>query len=188
MHKVFFKALLISLAFISFNCFGSAERPEGAESRESIYNYSVTGIDGSTINLGDFSGKKMLIVNVASKCGFTPQYEGLEELHQLYGHELVIIGFPSNSFRQEYDSNEEIAEFCQRNYGVTFPLTERVSVRGSDQHEVFQWLTDESLNGWNTTAPQWNFYKYIIDEDGELTHVFPSNTEPMSEEILEVLS
>lgn len=187
MQQTLLCAVCLSLALISFNCFGSAERPESAESKTSIYNYSVTGIDGSTIDFNELKGKKILIVNVASKCGFTPQYEGLEELYQKYSDELVVIGFPSNSFRQEYDSNEEIAAFCQRNYGVTFPLTERVSVLGSDQHEVFKWLTDESLNGWNTTSPQWNFYKYLINEEGELTHVFPSNTGPMSDEILGVL-
>ncbi len=187
MHQTFINAVIFSLVLISFNCFGSSERPGGVQSKESIYNYSITAIDGSTINFEDFKGKKILIVNVASKCGFTPQYEGLEELNQNYGDDLVIIGFPSNSFRQEYDSNEEIAAFCQKNYGVTFPLTERVSVRGNDQHEVFRWLTDESLNGWNITSPQWNFYKYLINEKGELTHVFPSNTAPLSEEITKLL-
>lgn len=187
MHTTFVKAVIFSFAMISFNCFGTAERPEGVRSAKSIYDYSVTAIDGSTIDLGDYKGKKMLIVNVASKCGFTPQYEGLEALYREHGDGLVIIGFPSNSFRQEYDSNEEIAAFCQKNFGVTFPLTERVAVRGSEQHEVFQWLTDKSLNGWNTTAPQWNFYKYLIDENGELTHVFPSNVDPLSEEIVGLL-
>jgi len=188
MKPLLVKVLLLSAIFISFNCFGSSERPDGARSNKSIYEYSLRGIDGSQINLGDFAGKKILIVNVASKCGFTPQYEGLEKLYQEYNDKLVIIGFPSNSFRQEYESNEEIAEFCQRNYGVTFPLTERVSVSGSDQHVVFQWLTDESLNGWNTTSPQWNFYKYLIDENGELTHVFPSNTDPLSDDIVQLLN
>lgn len=188
MRVTLIKALLFSLVLFSFNCFGSAERPEGAQSNKSIYDYSVTAIDGSTINLSDFRGKKILIVNVASKCGFTPQYEGLEALYNKYGDELVIIGFPSNSFRQEYDSNEEIAAFCQKNYGVTFPLTARIAVHGSDQHEVFQWLTDDSLNGWNTTAPQWNFYKYLINENGELTHVFPSNVAPLSDEVVGLIS
>lgn len=187
MQRDFLKVFVLSLALFSFNCFGSAERPESAQSEESIYDYSVTGIDGSTINFEDFKGKKMLIVNVASKCGFTPQYEGLEELHNTYGDNLVIIGFPSNSFEQEFDSNEEIAEFCRKNYGVTFPLTERVPVRGDDQHDVFKWLTDESLNGWNSTSPQWNFFKYLINENGELTHVFSSRTEPMSEDIINLL-
>ncbi len=187
MQRNFLKVFVLSLALFSFNCFGAAERPESAQSEESIYAYSVTGIDGSTINFEDFKGKKMLIVNVASKCGFTPQYEGLEELHNTYGDNLVIIGFPSNSFEQEFDSNEEIAEFCRKNYGVTFQLTERISVRGSNQHDVFKWLTDESLNGWNSTSPQWNFYKYLIDENGELSHVFPSNTEPLSEKIVNLL-
>jgi glutathione peroxidase len=187
MRPKFISTVGLSLAFLSFNCFSSAERPEGAQSRTSIHEYSVAALDGSTIQFSDFKGKKILIVNVASKCGFTPQYEGLEELYQTHGGNLVIVGFPSNSFRQEFESNEEIAAFCQKNYGVTFPLTERVSVRGSDQHPVFEWLTDESLNGWNTTAPQWNFYKYLINEEGELTHVFPSNTEPLSEEIVTLL-
>jgi glutathione peroxidase len=187
MQKPFFLMTLLTLTFFSFNCLGSAERPENAANGKSIYHYSITAIDGSTIDFKDLKGKKILIVNVASKCGFTPQYEGLEELYNTYKDNLVIIGFPSNSFRQEFDSNEEIAEFCQKNYGVTFPLTERVSVRGSDQQEIFKWLTDESLNGWNSTEPQWNFYKYLINEKGELTNVFPSNTSPLSEEIVNLL-
>jgi len=187
MQKSYLLVLLLTFSFLSFNCFGSAERPEEAESSESIYYYSITAIDGSTIDFSDFKGKKILIVNVASKCGFTPQYEGLEELYNTHKDNLVVIGFPSNSFRQEFDSNEEIAEFCQKNYGVTFPLTERVSVRGNEKQEIFRWLTDESLNGWNSTEPQWNFYKYLINEKGELTHVFPSNVSPLSEEILTLL-
>lgn len=181
------KSALLSIALVSFNCFSSVERPDGAQSKESIYNYSVKAIDGSTINFKDFKGKKILIVNVASKCGYTPQYEALENLYQMYNDKLVVIGFPSNSFRQEFESNEEIEEFCRLNYGVTFPLTERVSVRGDDQNEIFTWLTDDELNGWNTNAPQWNFYKYLIDEKGELTHIFPSKTDPMSEEIVGLL-
>jgi glutathione peroxidase len=187
MRNSLIKTVLLSLALVSFQCMRSAERPEGVQSTSSIYEYSVTGIDGSVIAFSDFKGKNILIVNVASKCGFTPQYDGLEQLYRTYGENLVIIGFPSNSFRQEYDSNEEIAAFCRQNYGVTFPLTERVSVRGGDQHPVFKWLTDASLNGWNTTAPQWNFYKYLINKNGELIHVFPSNTDPLSEELLSLL-
>jgi glutathione peroxidase len=163
------------------------DRPEGTHSTTSIYEYSVTAIDGSTIQLRDFKGKKILIVNVASKCGFTPQYEGLETLFRNYRDNLTIIGFPSNSFKQEFDTNEDIASFCQLNYGVSFPLTEQVPVRGNEQHDVFKWLTDASLNGWNDTAPQWNFYKYLIDEEGELMKVFASSVDPLSEEILELL-
>ncbi len=186
-HSTIVKAVFFTLAIISFNCSSAAERPEDNRSEASIFDYSVTAIDGSTIDFADFKGKKLLIVNVASKCGFTPQYEGLEELYNTFSDNLVVIGFPSNSFEQEFDSNEEIAEFCRRNYGVTFPLTERVSVRGDEQHDIFKWLTDESLNGWNSTSPQWNFYKYLINEDGDLTHVFSSRTEPMSEEIINLL-
>jgi glutathione peroxidase len=187
MKDLVIKTVFLCLTLVSFHCMRSAERPEGAQGTSSIYEFSVTGIEGSIINFSDFRGKNILIVNVASKCGYTPQYEGLEQLYKTRGDNLIIIGFPSNSFRQEFDSNEEIVAFCQQNYGVTFPLTERVSVRGGDQHPVFKWLTDASLNGWNTTAPQWNFYKYLINEEGELIHVFPSNTDPMSDELLSLL-
>ncbi len=187
MKLSYFKVLVVTIAVSSFACVGPTEHQQSVSGGQTIHDFKVAGIDGSTIDLNDFKGKKILIVNVASRCGFTRQYEGLEALYREHNDKLVVIGFPSNSFRQELETNEEIIEFCQREFGVTFLLTEPVSVRGEDQHEVFKWLTDESLNGWNTTEPQWNFFKYLINEEGELTHMFPSQTEPMSEEIVSLL-
>ena len=157
-------------------------------SKKSIYEYSFKGIDGSSIKISQFKGKNILLVNVASKCGFTPQYEGLEKLYQQYKEKLVIIGFPANDFRnQEPASNGEISEFCRTNYGVTFSLAEKISVIGDDQNEIYKWLTDKSLNGWNDLAPKWNFYKYLISDKGELLKVFPSTTTPMSKDITDLL-
>lgn len=177
---------LLILAFSNFSC--TQERPKDAISKSSIYNYSFKSIDGKKIKLSEFNGKNILIVNVASKCGFTPQYEDLEKLNREYGGKLVIIGFPANNFNeQEPGTNEEITEFCKTNYDVTFTLSEKISVVGSDRHEIYKWLTDKKLNGWNDTAPKWNFYKYLINENGELTNVFPSTTNPMNKEIIDAI-
>jgi glutathione peroxidase len=138
--------------------------------------------------LSDFKGKKMLIVNVASQCGFTPQYERLEKLYQANNANLVIIGFPANDFMgQEPGTNEEIKTFCQLNYGVTFLLSQKVTVTGESKADLYRWLSEKELNGWNTKSPKWNFYKYLISESGELLNVFPSTVDPMSKEILDVL-
>jgi glutathione peroxidase len=186
--KSYIFVLIFLLGAISINCFQSAEKPANMNSKKSIYEYSFKAIDGSLINFSQYRGKKILVVNVASKCGFTPQYEDLEKLYQQYKEKLVIIGFPANNFKnQEPGSNEEISEFCKINYGVTFPLAEKISVIGDDQNEIYKWLTDKSLNGWNDLAPKWNFYKYLISDKGELVKVFPSTTTPMSKDITDLL-
>lgn len=152
---------------------------------KSFYDYSFIAMDGKTVSMHKFKGKKILLVNVASKCGFTKQYEGLQKLHETYGHQLVVVGFPANNFGgQEPGSNEDIANFCRTNYGITFLMAQKISVIGDDQHPIYRWLTDKTLNGWNDLAPKWNFYKYLINEKGELIKVFPSTTTPMSEEII----
>lgn len=153
----------------------------------SIYDFKVDGLEGGTIDFKDFKGKKILIVNTASKCGFTKQYADLEELHQMYP-DLVIIGFPANNFmRQEPGTNEEIAEFCERNYGVTFPMAAKISVKGKDQHELYTWLTQKKYNQVKDSDVKWNFQKYLISENGELLEVFPSKTKPTDPEITEKL-
>lgn len=173
------------LGYFGFRYFGSAQKPEGAKSVKSIYEYSYTSIDGKSVGLDAFRGKKMLFVNVASKCGFTPQYDDLEKLYEEHKDRLVVLGFPANDFMgQEPGSNEEIASFCKLNYGVTFPLSEKVSVVGEGKHPIYKWLTDKSLNGWNSAEPKWNFHKYLVSETGELLAVFPSSTKPGSGEIL----
>lgn len=153
-----------------------------------LYDLSFISIQGDTVNFDQFKGKKLLIVNTASKCGFTPQFADLEELSEKYKDKLVIVGFPSNDFgSQDPGSNEEIAEFCQLNYGVKFLMMEKSHVKGNDKNTIYQWLTNKDRNGWNTEEPSWNFCKYLISEDGKLQAFFPSKVKPMSEDILNVI-
>lgn len=168
--------------------YSKQSKPEEASSKTSFYELKTVSLQGEEIDFADFKGKKVLIVNTASECGFTPQYEGLEELHQKYKDKLVIIGFPANNFmKQEPGTNEEIAAFCQSNYGVSFIMSEKISVKGSDMHPVYKWLTEKEQNGWNSKSPKWNFYKYLVDENGELISVFASKVKPLSEEIVSEL-
>lgn len=149
-----------------------------------IYKFKVPSIDGETIDFSKFKGKKILIVNTASKCGYTPQYADLEKLHKAYKNKLVIVGFPANNFGgQEPGSNAEINEFCQKNYGVSFTMAEKVSVKGDDIHPLFKWLTSKSENGVMDAEIKWNFTKFLLDENGKLVGVYPSKVNPMSEEI-----
>jgi len=171
-----------------FSC-TTSKKPTGAKSKTSFYELSATSLEGSTIHFDSLKGKKVLLVNVASNCGLTPQYAGLQELYDTYKDNLVIIGFPSNDFRnQEPGSNEEIGEFCERNYGVTFLMSEKISVKCEDIHPVYQWLSNKELNGWNSKAPLWNFHKYLVGESGELLAVFPPNVKPKSRKILRYLN
>lgn len=154
-----------------------------------IYDFSVPSLEGGTIDFSKYKGKKVLIVNTASKCGLTPQYAGLQELYTKYKNNLVIIGFPANNFGdQEPGSNTDIEEFCQRNYGVTFPMAEKVSVVGNDIHPLFKYLTEEAKKMGNDQPIKWNFTKFLIDEKGKLVAVFPSKVKPMSEEITKYLN
>lgn len=157
---------------------------------QSIYDkeFKINGLLGDTVELNSFKGKKVLIVNVASKCGYTPQYAGLQKLYDAHKDSLVIIGFPCNQFMsQEPGDATEINGFCQKNYGVTFQMTEKVDVKGSEQNEVYQWLTQKSLNGFDDSKVKWNFQKYLLDEEGKLIAVFPSNVKPQSTEITNLL-
>lgn len=151
----------------------------------SIYDFKVTGLDGKEIDFSQFKGKKVLVVNTASKCGYTPQYADLQKLYEQYKDKLVIVGFPANNFgEQEPGSNEDIGAFCQKNYGVTFPMAEKVSVVGDDAHELFKYLTAEAKKlGTPDPVVKWNFTKFLIDEKGKLVKVFPSKVKPTSEEI-----
>ncbi|WP_205501973.1 glutathione peroxidase [Rufibacter psychrotolerans] len=151
----------------------------------SIYNIPLRTIDGKETSLEKYKGKKLLIVNVASECGYTPQYADLEKLHKLHGDKVVVLGFPANDFgNQEKGSNEEIAQFCQKNFGVTFPLFQKASVVGAAQQPLYQWLTSKDSNGSNAQAPTWNFCKYLVSEDGKLLKFYPSKVSPLSEELL----
>lgn len=156
---------------------------------QQIYDFQITTLDGEKVNLSQFKGKKILIVNTASKCGFTPQYKELESLYQSHKEKLVIIGFPANDFKnQEPGTNEEIAQFCERNYGVSFPMSEKISVTGKDQHPIYKWLTHKEYNNFKNSEVKWNFQKYLIDESGNLIAIFNSATLPTSDEIMKYLN
>lgn len=155
----------------------------------SIYDFKIEALHSEEeIDFAAFKGKKILIVNVASKCGFTPQYEGLEKLNEEFGENLVVIGFPCNQFMfQESGSEEKIAAFCQKNYGVSFPMTTKVKVKGKSKHPIYKWLTTKDLNGVDDYSVSWNFNKFLIDEEGKLVGHFGSKVKPYSEEILQHL-
>ncbi|HVN57174.1 MAG TPA: glutathione peroxidase [Bacteroidales bacterium] len=151
-----------------------------------FYGFKVKTLEGGTFDFSTLKGKKVLIVNTASKCGFTPQYKDLEELYTRFGGEkFVIIGFPANNFaNQEPGTPSEIKEFCTRNYGVTFPMMEKISVKGNDIAPLYQWLTSKSKNGVMDSEVKWNFQKYLIDENGNLKDVAYSKENPLSERIV----
>jgi glutathione peroxidase len=155
----------------------------------SFYELSISALDGKkTISFSDFKGKKVLCVNTASKCGYTSQYEGLEKLHKRFGDKLVVIGFPCNQFGgQEPGGAEEISGFCEKNYGVTFLLTEKTDVKGSKAHPVYQWLTQKSKNGKADYTIRWNFNKFLIDENGQIMEHFGSGVTPDSKELISLI-
>ena len=157
---------------------------------ESIYDYSAQNIDGDSISISKYKGKKILIVNVASRCGYTPQYEELQLLSEQYKDEIEILGFPANDFLwQEPASNEKIKQFCLTKYNVSFPMFEKISVKKSkNQHPIYTWLSNKLLNGWNDQAPSWNFCKYLINENGKLVQYYPSKINPLNNEIIKHLT
>ena len=171
---------MLRLAFLALLLIGTT----------SLYDFKVPALDGSTIDLAKYKGKKILIVNTASKCGFTPQYTDLEKLYEKYKDKLVIIGFPANNFgQQEPGTNGEIKEFCTKNYGVSFPMAEKVDVIGANIHPLFKYLTEEAKKlGTADPVIKWNFTKFLIDENGKLIAVFPSKVTPMSDEITKYLN
>jgi len=154
-----------------------------------IYALKATLINDSQFYMASLKGKKILLVNTASDCGYTNQYEDLEKLYKKFEGKLVVLGFPANDFKeQENGTNEAIASFCTINFGVTFPLMKKSSVvKNTGQNEVFKWLSDASKNGWNNQAPVWNFSKYLVDENGALTHYFDPSVPPLSEEVLKAV-
>ena len=155
----------------------------------SFYDLSVRGIGGDTLHMSDFKGKYVLCVNVASKCGYTYQYKDLQSLSEKYSDRLVLIGFPCNQFMfQEPGSEADIQEFCKENYGVTFPMTEKIYVKGAEQHPVYQWLTAQELNGETSHEVKWNFHKFLVSPEGKLIGSFSSKVEPMANEIIQLLN
>lgn len=151
-------------------------------SSSSIYDFKINGLDGKQIDFSQYKGKTLLIVNTASKCGYTPQYEELQKLHEQFGAKVTVLGFPANNFgAQEPGTNLEIAEFCKANYGVTFQMFEKISVKGDDQHALYKWLKEKTGQ-----EPGWNFCKYLVKPDGAVTF-FNSKVKPMDKQILDAL-
>lgn len=191
------KTLLLFLSIAFFACGKTLERPADLAEfhpsfdqtmESSFYDFKLKDINGKDVDFSEFKGKKLLLVNVASKCGYTKQYAQLQELYATHGDKILILGFPANNFGgQEPGSNEEIAAFCDAEFGVTFPMFEKISVKGFDKHPLYRWLSDASQNGWNNEEPSWNFCKYFVNEKGELVKFFPSSVTPLDEQILSLI-
>jgi glutathione peroxidase len=186
MSKPFKIASGIFVSILSLFGLASFKHPSGGG--KSVYDFKVKTIDGEEISLSKFKGKKLLLVNVASECGYTPQYKPLQELHEKYKDKLVVIGFPANNFgKQEPGSNSEIKQFCTSKFNVTFQMMEKISVKGEDAAPLYKWLSNKEENGVTNDAPVWNFCKYLIDENGNIIKYFNSKVDPMSEEITKLL-
>jgi glutathione peroxidase len=188
MKKSFIVILLTSLLF---SCKNQAQEKvntvtanNSIMAKENIYQFKVTDLEGKEFDFSTLKGKKVMIVNTASKCGLTPQYKDLEAIYEKYKNQnFVIVGFPANNFgSQEPGTNDEIATFCEQNYGVTFPMMSKISVKGKDMHEVYQFLTQKSKNGLEDSEVEWNFQKYLINEKGELEKVISPRTLPTDDD------
>lgn len=182
------KAFYPALMWVSgkkANQFGN----EHAKAPVPFYSLKATTNSGTEFDFSQLKGKKVLLVNTASDCGYTGQYDDLQKLHERYQNKLVILGFPANDFKeQEKGSDEDIAQFCKINFGVTFPLMKKSSViKGAEQNPVFKWLSDSTLNGWSNKQPSWNFSKYLINEEGELVHYFDPAVSPLSKELISAI-
>tara|TARA_B110000444_G_scaffold229385_1_gene235853 strand:- start:48 stop:578 length:531 start_codon:yes stop_codon:yes gene_type:complete len=159
-----------------------------SNAQKSIYDIAINDISGNPIDLNEFKGKHILFVNVASECGFTSQYAGLEELHQLYKNDLIVIGLPCNQFGgQEPGAEKEIQNFCVKNFGVSFLMTEKIEVKGVNRHSLYNWLTEKKINGKSNSSVKWNFQKYIVNQNGDFVNFFYSTTKPMSTKITSIL-
>ncbi len=187
-----FYTLLMSVA----SCFGGSKpisKPTNMtienNASNDFYKFKMNAIDGKVIDFAKYAGKKVLIVNTASECGYTPQYAELQKLHEQYSDKVVVLGFPCDDFGgQEPGANVAIEHFCKKNYGVTFQLFEKLSVKGKSISPLYKWLTDKNKNGWNEQAPTWNFCKYLINEKGELIKFFPSAVSPMGKDVIEAIA
>ena len=176
--------VLITSISLFFGTFLATNNSKIMNAKPSIYDISITGLTGEKIDLSTFKGKKILIVNTASECGFTKQFADLQKLHEKYQDKLVIIGVPCNQFGgQEPGSNKDIATFCQKNYGVSFPMMSKISVKGKDMHPVYHFLTEKDKNGLEDSKVEWNFQKYLIDENGHLEKVISPRIQPDDESI-----
>jgi glutathione peroxidase len=190
------RTLFISIIFVA--CTSATEQQSYSQTSlmqdivsdtsNSIHSFKVEALDGSTIDFSAFKGKKILVVNTASECGYTPQYKDLQKLYQTYKDRLVVVGFPSNDFgAQEPGSNATIQTFCSKNYGVSFPMAAKISVKGKDMAPVYQFLTQKNLNTVLDAEITWNFNKFLLDENGKIIEKFESNINPMSKEITSLL-
>lgn len=189
--------LIVLIAVATFSCKNQEDNIKNQGSKlatiqenmegETIYQFKVKDIDGKDFDFASLKGKKVLIVNTASKCGLTPQYEQLQALYDEFkGDNFVVVAFPSNSFDdQEPGTNAEIATFCKKNYGVSFPIMEKVSVKGGDMHPLYQFLTQKSRNGLEDNSVKWNFQKYLINENGRLDKIIPPQVVPIDESIMD---
>ena len=184
---------IFSLSALFFSCQNQAQNQQKVAnvnqttmSKQNIYQFKVEDLEGNTFDFSTLKGKKILVVNTASECGLTPQYEQLQAIYEKYRDKnFVIVGFPANNFgSQEPGTNQQIASFCQKNYGVTFPMMAKISVKGNDMHEVFKFLTQKAKNGLEDNEVQWNFQKYLINENGELAKVVSPRTLPTDAEIV----
>jgi len=185
------KSLLLFLAISLWSCQNQAQKKEittiaTSMTKETIYQFKVQDLSGDEFDFATLKGKRIIIVNTASECGLTPQYEQLQAVYNQYKDQnLVIVGFPANNFgSQEPGSNAQIASFCQKNYGVTFPMMSKISVKGNDMHPVYQFLTQKAKNGLEDSSVQWNFQKYLINSNGELEKVIAPSTLPTDAEII----
>lgn len=176
--------LIMGLGSVLFNQLFSAQKDAQDALPQSIYDFKIKSLDGEVIDFEKYRGKNLLIVNTASKCGYTYQYEDLQKLHENYGNNITVLGFPANNFLwQEPGTTKEIASFCERNYGVTFQMFEKVSVKGKDQHPLYQWLKRKSGE-----TPSWNFCKYLINKDGNVVAFFGKKVNPLDKEILDKIA
>ena len=182
--KILILSSIAALGMLAYSFIFGTKNVTHAPMGKSFYDLSIKSLDGKTINFADYKGKKILCVNTASECGYTKQYEGLQKLSEKYKDNLVIIGFPCNQFGgQEPGGSEEIGAFCKKNFGVTFPLTEKIDVKGDKQSPVYQWLCQKSNNKVGDYEVKWNFNKFLIDEKGNLQAYFPSSVKPESDEL-----
>lgn len=177
--------MCLSLLGVSSMQFFPAE--ETKQSMKSFHDFTVQTLEGETFHLSSLEGKKVMVVNTASECGYTPQYAQLQELYEAHGGETFeIVGFPANNFgAQEPGSNEEIGQFCQKNYGVTFPMMAKISVVGEDQHPLYHWLCEKALNGVSDNEVKWNFHKFLIDENGMLVKELGTTVEPIEPQVID---
>lgn len=195
MTKIIILVVVVSAAIFLGSCFWGRTKTSSpsqltASTASTVYGIKLMSLDGKKeINLEDYKGKKILIVNVASECGYTPQYEGLQALYTKYSDKLEIVGCPCNQFGgQESGDSAQISSFCKKNFGVTFPLSQKLEVKGGNQHALYQWLTQKAKNGMFDTSVTWNFNKFLIGTDGKLLAYFPSNTKPDDAKLIEMIN